>query len=391
VAAGSSDAEASEATYQRARLLQEMGRGADASAAFRALAARYPNREVAGEALWELGWTAYLANKLKDAEHAWTRLTEIPGGRSLRVKALYWTGRAREALAGRGAAERYYQRVVSDAPRSYYGMLAARRVGGAPVVAGDPPLRLPDNPRDAVASDPGYTRVDLLRRIGLVDYAWEELEDVVARSVGDTVRLYGLTSAYVQDERYHLALRIMRRHFAQLAASGHGPQAFWEMLYPFGWRNEVIQTAERVGLDPYLVAAVVREESSYYPRAVSRAGARGLMQLMPGTAQPMAAVRGWAFRDGSLLDDPSANIQMGSAFLAGLLREFGDPRVALAAYNAGPGNARKWWKARQNDDIEVWVERIPFDETRNYVKRVSLSWEEYRRIYGAPAADPGRR
>jgi soluble lytic murein transglycosylase len=159
------------------------------------------------------------------------------------------------------------------------------------------------------------------------------------------------------------------------------------MLYPFGWRHEVIQTAERVGLDPYLVAAVVREESSYYPRAVSRAGARGLMQLMPGTAQPMAAVRGWPFRDGGLLDDPSANIQMGSAFLAGLVREFGDARVALAAYNAGPGNARKWWKTRQSDDVEVWVERIPFDETRNYVKRVLLSWEEYRRIYG----DPGRR
>jgi soluble lytic murein transglycosylase len=348
---------------------------------------RYPNREVAGEALWELGWAAYLANKPRDAELAWTRLAEIPGGRMLRVKALYWTGRAREALAGRDAAERYYQRVVSDAPRSYYGMLAARRVGGAPVVAGDPPLKLPDNPLEAVAGDPGYTRVDLMRRIGLVDHAWEELEEIVARSVGDTVRLYGLTSTYVQDERYHLALRILRRHFGALAASGHGPQAFWEMLYPFGWRHEVIQTAERVGLDPYLVAAVVREESSYYPRAVSRAGARGLMQLMPGTAQPMAAVRGWPFRDGGLLDDPSANIQMGSAFLAGLVREFGDARVALAAYNAGPGNARKWWKTRQSDDVEVWVERIPFDETRNYVKRVLLSWEEYRRIYG----DPGRR
>jgi soluble lytic murein transglycosylase len=387
VAAASSDAEASEAAYQRARLLQDMGRTADAAAAFRALALRYPNREVAGEALWELGWAAYLANKPRDAELAWTRLAEIPGGRMLRVKALYWTGRAREALAGRDAAERYYQRVVSDAPRSYYGMLAARRVGGAPVVAGDPPLKLPDNPLEAVAGDPGYTRVDLMRRIGLVDHAWEELEEIVARSVGDTVRLYGLTSTYVQDERYHLALRILRRHFGALAASGHGPQAFWEMLYPFGWRHEVIQTAERVGLDPYLVAAVVREESSYYPRAVSRAGARGLMQLMPGTAQPMAAVRGWPFRDGGLLDDPSANIQMGSAFLAGLVREFGDARVALAAYNAGPGNARKWWKTRQSDDVEVWVERIPFDETRNYVKRVLLSWEEYRRIYG----DPGRR
>ena len=381
VATGGSEAEAAEAAYQRARLLQDMGRTADAAAAYRALAARYPTREVAGDALWELGWAAYVANKPKDAEQAWSRLTEISGGRGQRIKALYWTGRAREAVAGRGAAERFYQRATAEAPRSYYGMLAARRISPAPAVATDPPVRLPDNPLDAVASDPGYARVDLLRRIGLVDYAWEELEAVVLGSVGDTVRLYGLSSAYVKDERYHLALRIMRRHFGALAAAGHGPQAFWEMLYPFGWRAEVLRTAERVGLDPYLVAAVVREESSYYPRAVSRAGARGLMQLMPATAQPMAAVRGWAFHDGGLLDDPAANIQMGSAFLAGLVREFGDPRIALAAYNAGPGNARKWWKARKSDDIELWIEQIPFDETRNYVKKVTLSWEEYRRVY----------
>ena len=235
-----------------------------------------------------------------------------------------------------------------------------------------------------MASDPGFARVDLLRRLGLVDLALVELEDVVQRSAGDSVRLYGLTSAYVQDERYHLALRIMRRNFAGLATTGHPsiPRAFWEMLYPFAWRAEVAQAAQRAGVDPLLVAAVVREESSYYPRAVSRAGARGLMQLMPGTAQPMAAVRGWSFRGGDLLDEPAANIELGASFLAGLLREFGDPRLALAGYNAGPRRARQWWQARRSDDVEVFVEEIPFDETRHYVKRVMLSWEEYRRIYG---------
>jgi soluble lytic murein transglycosylase len=245
-------------------------------------------------------------------------------------------------------------------------------------------VRLPDNPMDALAADPGYARVDLLRRIGLVAFAWDELEDIAHASVGDTMRLYGLTSAYVRDERYHLALRILRRHFAALAASGHGlPQAFWEMLYPFGWRGDVSEAAQRTGLDPYLVAAIVREESGYYPRAVSRVGARGLMQLMPSTAQPMAEVRGWSFRGGELLDDPAANIQMGTAFFAGLVKEFGDPRIAIAAYNAGPRRAREWWKARKSDDVEAWVEQIPYDETRQYVKRVTLSWEEYRRIYGS--------
>jgi len=360
-----------------------MGRTADAAAAFKSVAARYPGREVAAEALWEVGWAAYLARNPREADHAWTRITEIPGGRAHRVRALYWAGRARETITGRPAAERFYQRVRIEAPHSYYGVLAARRGATGASEATEPAIRLPDNPADAVANDPAYARVEALRRIGLAEYAWEELEDAVNASVGDPVRLYGLTSAYVLDERYHLMLRVMRRHFTAMATAGQGPPALWEMLYPFGWRAEIYPAAQQAGLDPYLVAAIVREESNYYPRALSRAGARGLMQLMPGTAAPMAETRGWSFRGGELLDDPVANIQMGSSFLGSLFREFGDPRLAIAAYNAGPGNVRKWWKARKTDDIEAWVEQIPFDETRNYVKKVTLSWEEYRRLYGS--------
>src|SRR5262249_25457098 len=183
---------------------------------------------------------------------------------------------------------------------------------------------LPADPSEALKADPRFARVDLLRRIGLSENAWAELEDVVGSSVGDPVRLYGASSAYVREERYHLALRIARRHFAALGASGaatlHG--AVWEVIYPLGWSHEATDTAQRPGLDPYLVAAIVREESSYYPRAVSRAGAPGLMQLMPATAKPMADVRGLPFDGGGLLDDPRANLEMGTVFLAGLIKEF---------------------------------------------------------------------
>jgi soluble lytic murein transglycosylase len=386
VASTGADAEASEAMYLRARYLEELQRDAEAEEAYRALAARFPTRDLAGSALWRVGWVAYLRGDIRGAEESWKRLTNGPGG-SHRLAALYWSGRVHERQGAREAAQALYERLLEDAPRSYYGVLAEQRLAGARDVAretGEPAIRLPANPRDAVAGDPGFARVDLLRRLGLIDLALVELEDVVQRSAGDSVRLYGLTSAYVEDERYHLALRIMRRNFAGLASTGHPsiPRAFWEMLYPFAWRAEVLDAAQRVGIDPLLVAAVVREESNYYPRAVSPAGARGLMQLMPATAQPMAAIRKWSFRDGDLLDEPAANIELGASFLAGLLREFGDPRLALAGYNAGPRRARQWWQARRSDDVEVFVEEIPFDETRFYVKRVMLSWEEYRRIYG---------
>ena len=384
IAAGGSEAEAAEALWLRARALEDAQRPVEAAAAYRVLATRYPKREVAGGALWRLGWHAYLKGDAREAAGHWGRLADATGNRTYRLAALYWHARATEGVRGRVAATPLYAKVLAEAPRSYYGLLALPRVGDTTDAAPSANVKLPADPVEAIADDPGFARVDLLRRLGLVESALEELEEVVAQATGDTVRLYGFSSAYVRDERYHLALRIFRRHFAGLAASGDPelPRAFWEMLYPFGWRSEVTDAAQRAGLDPFLVAAVVREESSYYPRALSRAGARGLMQLMPATARPMAEHRGLAFAGGELLDDPGANLEIGTAFLAGLLREFKDPRLALAAYNAGPSRMRQWWQARRTSDLEAFVEQIPFDETRQYVKRVMLSWEEYRRLYG---------
>jgi len=381
VSGAAAEAEASEASYQRARLLDDLDRVSEAETVYRSVAQRYPAREVAGASLWRLGWLAYLKGDVRGAEQRWSRMLASPGGRSFRLGGLYWKGRAVEQLGRRDAANALYREVLAEAPRSYYGLLAGQRVP-----APDPArvtVSLPADPAEVLARDPGWARVDLLRRVGLVEEAWLELEDVVQRSVGDSARLYGFSSAYVQSERYHLALRILRRHFGALAASGDPalPRAFWEMLYPIGWRPEMTDAATRAGLDPFFVAAVVREESSYYPRAVSRAGARGLMQLMPATAQPMAEQSGMPFGGGDLLDDPRANLQLGTSFLASLMREFGDPRLALAAYNAGPRRARQWWQASKTSDLEAFVEQIPFDETRGYVKRVMLSWDEYRRLY----------
>jgi soluble lytic murein transglycosylase len=187
----------------------------------------------------------------------------------------------------------------------------------------------------------------------------------------------------VADERYHMALRILRRSFQGAARSGGAsPREFWEMFYPLGWRDALTAAAGRAALDPYLVAAVVREESSFYPQARSRVGARGLMQLMPDTGRAVAQARQIPFPDPDVLDQPVTNLEIGATFFGGLLREFRDARLAAAAYNAGPTRVREWWANRKTDDLEVWVEQIPFNETRAFVKRVMLSWQEYQRVYG---------
>ena len=377
VAGTGAEADKAEALYLKALVLEDLNRDPEAITAYRAVVAQFPTREAAAASLWRLGWLAYGKRDAQGAQKSWARLAALPSAGAYRMPALYWTGRAREQAGGGEAAELYNQ-ILSEAPRSYYGMLAAGRLGRAREggVAGQ--IALPPEPRDALTDDSGLARVVLLRRINLIDAAASELEDAVQGAASDPVRLYGMAGVYVEAERYHMALRIMRRHFQTLASTGDPtlPRAFWEMFYPYAWRDEMREAAQRRGIDPYLVAAVVREESSYYPRATSPVGARGLMQLMPATARLMAPTGD--------LEDPGFNIELGTRFLAGLMREFNDPRLALAAYNAGPNRVRQWLNTWRSDDIEAFVEQIPFDETRLYVKKVVLSWDEYRRIYGSP-------
>jgi len=377
VAGTGTEAEKAEALFLKARVLEDLNREPEAITVYRTVAGQFPTREAAAASLWRLGWLAYVKRDTAGAQQSWTRLAELGSAGAYRLPALYWAGRTREQAGGANAAELYSQ-ILAEAPRSYYGMLAVGRLGRTKEGGVSAKIALPTEPREALAEDTGFARVVMLRRLNLVEDAAVELEDVVQGAVSDPVRLYGLAGVYVEVERYHMALRIMRRHFQSMAASGDPtlPRAFWEMFYPYAWRDEMRDAAQRRGIDPYLVAAVVREESSYYPRATSRAGARGLMQLMPATARLMAP--------SGDLEDPGFNIELGTRFLAGLMREFSDPRLALAAYNAGPTRVRQWMSTRRSDDIEAFVEQIPFDETRLYVKKVVLSWEEYRRIYGSP-------
>ena len=147
-----------------------------------------------------------------------------------------------------------------------------------------------------------------------------------------------------------------------------------------GWQYEnlISEHARLNGVRSDLVRAVMQVESAFNPNAISPKGAMGLMQLMPAT------MRQYGVRNAF---NPAENVRAGVAYLRDLLDRYSNnEELALAAYNAGPSRLRSWWKARRTSDLEAFVEQIPFDETRLYVKRVMLSWDEYRRVYGGGAA-----
>jgi soluble lytic murein transglycosylase len=162
----------------------------------------------------------------------------------------------------------------------------------------------------------------------------------------------------------------------------------WNSAYPTGYLPR-IRLHAGTQVDPYLVAAIIREESQYDPRAVSRSGALGLMQLLPTTAQAMARRQGLPDVSREDLFDHETNIRFGTGYLAQMLQRFdGNVLYAVAAYNAGPVAVSSWLEKNGKREVDEFVESIPFQETRQYVKRVLRSYREYRRIGQLPCAAP---
>jgi soluble lytic murein transglycosylase len=159
----------------------------------------------------------------------------------------------------------------------------------------------------------------------------------------------------------------------------------WRIAYPPAFREVVKRYAPSSGLPVDLLQALMREESALDPRALSPAGAIGLTQLMLPTARHLAAEAGLPRPSRADLMTAEVNVRLGARYLGQLVRRFDGALVlALAAYNAGPTPVRRWLEERGDEDLDVFVEEIPYDETRAYVKRVLRSYAAYRLLYGAP-------
>ncbi|HLC40916.1 MAG TPA: transglycosylase SLT domain-containing protein, partial [Methylomirabilota bacterium] len=318
-----------------ARLLSETGKLEAARTHYRRLVADHPESEEGAEALWALAWEGFSGRRYTEAGQRFEQLADWKSPESTALAAAYWAGRSRDAQRDPGAAARHYERVIRAAPRSYYGFLASRRLGRSysPIMTASRSM-LPVDPATELAQDPHFQKADLLRALRAFDFARAfiraELEEVQKSAFGEPAKLYGLAMEYLREGEYHLALRIVRRFFGDLIGAAHDlPQPFWEIAYPLGWKDEIKEVAETHGLDPLFVAAVIREESSFFPKARSRVGAMGLMQLMPYTARLLA---GPALPIPDGLENPVANLRLGTRFLSDLLKQFADPRLAVAAY-----------------------------------------------------------
>jgi soluble lytic murein transglycosylase len=285
----------------------------------------------------------------------------------------YWSGRAWAKAGNETQARARWREIVAQQPISYYAGVAARRLNEKPWL---PPARADSFPV-IPAVDSAFARATLLERLGMDAEARLEYDAIDAASNASVDRQLATAHAFLANGQASRAMRIAQK----LADAGQRDARVFRLLFPLVDRDELARDAAAHSLDPALVAGLIRQESNFTPRAVSVAGARGLMQLLPSVGQEIARSLGFPVWHSALLFDPDANLQLGTSHLSAFMKQYDAlPRV-LAAYNAGGSRVARWSTKGGVDDPEVFVERIPFVETRDYVRLVQRNAQFYRLIY----------
>ncbi len=358
------------------------------------------------EAQWREGWVLYRTGRYHGAIEVWQQIVDQRDS-EFEPQALYWIARS-HSRNGRARSRDLFQALCKRYPYTYYCQLAQGQMDLSMVASSDPaklleqPAAVPvadlssvdtvqdpvrqNESRKEIEQQPAYQRAVELRTLGLEQDAARELTALTDRYSHDPNVLTALSMLLNEAGAYHHALRLVRARFRDRLERTGGSVAdgLWNVAYPTGLLR-AIKTQGVEGVDPFLVAAIIREESQYDRRAVSRVGAIGLMQIMPATANAVAQRHRLPSVVREDLFDQDTNIQIGVRYVQQLLTQFsGNVVQTIAAYNAGPIAVESWATVYRGRSEDEFVELIPFQETRQYVKRVLRSYKEYVRLAGAP-------
>lgn len=374
---------------------------AQADAVFREILERFPKHRYAERAAWKAGWYAYRNGKFADTAAIFEQGASTFPRADNRPSWLYWSGRSRDQLGDQVTANARYRLTVADYQNSYYGRLAARLLADRR----DPPVApnttvTTQAPTSAVPTD-GVIRA--LSAAGLYDDALREVT-YAQRVWGDSAQLQA-TSAWIRNrqaaeltamDRFTAlrgAITTMRRAYPQFLAAG-GEQLPGEVLriiFPLDYWPLITKYAKAHDLDPYLLAALMAQESTFTAEIRSAANAYGLMQVIPETGRLVARQLGIPRFTTSMLTVPETNVRIGTKYFKDMIERFGGAHYALAGYNAGPHRVATWLKEAPGLPQDEFVDNIPFTETQAYVKRILGTAEDYRRLYGTGILDPNAR
>ncbi|MGA7401370.1 MAG: transglycosylase SLT domain-containing protein [Candidatus Sulfotelmatobacter sp.] len=366
--------------------------------AFREAQQRFPDGPRASYVHWKAAWLTLRQGRNEDAKKAFEEQIALYPSGGETPAALYWRARLAEEDNQFSLARAFYQKLSDRYRNFYYAELARQRLKSLPA-AGDattqyalldriPPL---DSSGKVTDSEPPsdelhVQKAELLANGGLVDFAVRELQAAAATEGGswapaETAQLYVETGHYDRAIEYmkHSAPNYFALDIPDL------PRKYWEALFPKPYWSDLKRSSAANGLDPYLVASLIRQESEFNPAAVSRANAVGLMQLLPKTGKLVAKESKLRRYNASQLYTPAVNMELGTRYFRGMVDKYGGSfEYALAAYNAGSDRVNEWLAQGKYRDPQEFVESIPFTETREYVQAILRNASVYKQLYGTP-------
>lgn len=363
---------------------------------FREILVKFPQHRYAERAAWKAGWTDYRARRFAQAASIFESASATFPRADTRPAWLYWSARARDQFGDTSTANLRYRLLVTDYGNSYYG-----RLGSTILTARRQPLTLDGQVVPAAITTVKAPPTDALLReftaLQLYDEALREVQ--YAQLVfGDSPQLQA-TSAWIRNqqglglkaqERFGAlrgAINTMRRAYPQfLTAGGEDiPPDVLRIIFPLDYWPLIDKYSRQLGIDPYLLAALMAQESTFTADIRSSANARGLMQLMPSTARRYATKLGIKPFTTALLAQPDVNVRIGAQYFKELMDRFGGAHFALASYNAGENRVARWIDQTPGLPTDEFIDNIPFPETQNYVKRILGTADDYRHLYGGAA------
>ena len=353
------------------------------------------NKEVA-YGHWRATW-AKAQLDLKGAQKALEDQVKLYPESSEGPAALYWLARIAQEQGDHAGAVGYYRLIKSQFPNYYYAELSDRQLRTLGSVNSPsyvslheiiPPSKYvsPSASRTQIP-EAQLSKVRLLQQIGLTAFAVHELQNMLAKKGPIEPVVIELIRCLHAAGRYSQAIEVMKTivpNYSMLSFSSL-PRPYWDALFPRPYWSDLVHFSRSNGLDPFLVAALIRQESEFQATAVSRAQAAGLMQLLPTTGKQLAHNMHFRFTSPKELLTPATNLRLGTLMFRSLLDHYdGHVEYALAAYNAGDGRVEEWRSNLTSSDMPTFVESIPFTETRDYVQAVIRNASIYRRLYESP-------
>ena len=362
---------ADDSLMEAAGLRRIMGLYADSALLLEQVATLHPGSKFVPRAIWEAGWCRYLAGEYNAAVNLFKTLLK---DETQREKVLYWSGRALENSENADAGH-YYRKLLEEYPAGFYASWYRERKGVKDT-------REALGQRNALTELPvaaGFEKPRLLASLGMLEEARSEMTVARKKNTDKKGLFPALSRLYLEMGDYMSAISLFMQN--RPIAWEKSTLPLWTAGYPLAYSDLVAQNAAANSLSEGLVYALIRAESGFSPAIKSHAGAIGLMQMMPATAKQTARVKG-TFNP-QRLTVPEYNIRLGTRHLHDLMKQYdGDVVYVAAAYNAGAAAVERWRKSFNGLKKDEFIESIPYQETRDYVKKVYASAATYRQLYG---------